>query len=177
MLSIVKALIQSMYVTPSAGLYDETQHTFITKPWHIDYNIHVNNAVYLKYFEDGRWAHSIVTGTLKKCIKYKYNFVVASIEVGYFREIGPFKKMTTKTQIVGCDEKYAYFSQSIFDQKGKLYTNAMIKAALIHKGKSASAGEAMAQMGYPAPPTPLPAHFETWRQVFKEKREYTDRHS
>lgn len=177
MFAVVKALIQSTYTKPTASLYDETHHTFITKPWHIDYNIHVNNAVYLKYFEHGRWAHSVVTGTLKKCIKEKYNFVVASIEVGYFREIGPFKKMTTKTRLVGFDEKYAYFNQSIFDQKGKLYTNAMVKAALIHKGKSAPATETMEKLGYPAPTTPLPAHFETWRQVFKEKREYTDAQS
>lgn len=177
MLTVIKALIQSTYVKPSADVYDEVSNTFITKPWHIDYNIHVNNAVYLKYFEGGRWAHSIATGTLKKCLQHKYNFVVASIEVGYFREIGPFKKMTVKSKIVGCDEKYAYFSQSIFDQKGKLYTNAMVKAALIHKGKSASAAEAMEKLGYPAPPTPLPAHFETWRKIFKEKREYTDSQS
>lgn len=177
MIALLKALIKSTYVTPSANVYEETHHRFITKPWHIDYNIHVNNAVYLKYFEEGRWAHSVVTGTLKQCIKHKYNFVVASIEVGYFREIGPFKTMTIKTQIVGCDEKYAYFSQSIFDQKGKLYTNAMVKAALIHKGKSVPALEAMTAIGYSEPPHPLPAHFETWRQVFKEKREYTDAHS
>ncbi len=139
----------------------------------IDFNLHINNARYLIYMERARWDQAIQNNLWTNLVKNKFNFVVASIEVGYIRELNLFKKFTVESTYLGWDEKYFYLEQR-FVANGKLYTYGLVKVAFLHKGKIAVPEQAVKTLGIESTPNPLPEHFAIWKQLNAAKRAYSE---
>ena len=63
----------------------------------------------------------------------------------------PFRKAIVRSKIVGFDEKFYYFQQTI-EQKGEVKSSALIRAGIRFKGGSAPPREIMSDLGYELEP-------------------------
>ena len=69
--------------------------------------------------------------------KNKYAFVIGGSTIRYRKRLAPFRKATVRSKIVGLDEKFYYFQQTI-EQKGEVpKSSALIRAGIRFKGGSA----------------------------------------
>lgn len=155
------------------GFLHTTSRSFRVGLRDIDFNLHINNARYLIYMERARWDQSIQTNLWSALLKHKFNFVVASIEVGYIRELNLFKKFTVESTYLGWDEKYFYLEQR-FVADGKLYTYGLVKVAFLQKGKLVEPQKTIETLGLKINKQPLPEHFELWKRLNTAKRAYAE---
>lgn len=139
----------------------------------IDFNMHINNAKYLNYMERARWDLFVQQDKWDAVIKAKLNFIVASVEIGYIREINLFKKFEIESRYLGWDEKYFYLEQR-FIADGKVYSYALIKAVFLQKKKLATPEKVIHELGVTETPEPLPEHIELWKKLNTAKRAYSE---
>ncbi|EDY87215.1 conserved hypothetical protein [gamma proteobacterium HTCC5015] len=140
---------------------------------HIDFNLHINNAVYLNFLEKARWDHGRQTGLSGPMVKGRINFIVAGIDIGYIRELRLGTHFDVLTRIAGWDEKYVYIDQRCVVGE-KLHATVLIKAAYIQNGKVLKPQKLFDQMPQ-APKSPaLPQPFEEWRTLSQSKRHYNE---
>lgn len=71
--------------------------------YHADFYGHVNNARYLEFFEENRWAHFESTLDLKKWVVEGIIFLVVNINVNYRKAVpvGAVLGVTTKLEEIG----------------------------------------------------------------------------
>jgi YbgC/YbaW family acyl-CoA thioester hydrolase len=143
-----------------AGLFD------------IDFNMHINNANYMRFMEKARWDHPVQTNTWDLMLKQKLNFIVAGIEMGYIREIPFAKQFEVQTHYLGWDEKYVYLEQR-FVVADKIYAYGLVKAVFLQKGRLASPETVAEILGIQHSDHVLPQHIELWKQMTSAKREFS----
>lgn len=143
-----------------AGLFD------------IDFNMHINNANYMRFMEKARWDHPVQTNTWDLMLKEKLNFIVAGIEMGYIREIPFAKQFEVQTHYLGWDEKYVYLEQR-FVVADKIYAYGLVKAVFLQKGRLASPETVAEILGIQHSDQVLPQHIELWKQMASAKRDYS----
>lgn len=143
-----------------AGLFD------------IDFNMHINNANYMRFMEKARWDHPVQTNTWDLMLKQKLNFIVAGIEMGYIREIPFAKQFEVQTHYLGWDEKYVYLEQR-FVVADKIYAYGLVKAVFLQKGRLASPETVADLLGIQHSDHVLPQHIELWKQMTSAKREFS----
>lgn len=137
----------------------------------IDFNMHINNAKYLRFMERARWDHPVQTGAFNKMWKHKLNFIVAGIEIGFIREIKLFTKFDVETRYIGWDEKYFYIEQRLL-VKGKIHAYAVVKAVFTQKGKVLTPQQVMEYIPTQLQPEILPEHMDLWKNMSAAKRAY-----
>lgn len=168
LIKLVQTIVKGYYVKPTFAFFDVVKTTATTMPWHMDFNMHVNNAVYLRFLEAARWDHAVLTGSAKRFFELRCRFIVAGVELSYIRELKPLQKFAVHTQILGADEKYLYLRQQIF-AGGKLCNTALIKAVYVVNGKIAPPESIFSQVTQSPTPT-LPAEIASWQQLNQDKR-------
>jgi acyl-CoA thioesterase FadM len=119
---------------PHISWNDAFKKTYYVLPNHISANFHMNNAKYLEIFEHSRWCQFIDMGLFKPLMKQKVNFVVASIEITYIKELFLFKKFTVETNNIAWSDKYIYIEQKIIVDH-TVYTHAVFKVASLQNKK------------------------------------------
>jgi len=97
---------------------------------------HVNNAVYLNYYEHARWQILRETGIIDY-FKNSGNFlVVIETNVKYIREIKLFDKLTIKT-VVEKEDPYLFFHQEIMNNESKVtLSKAMVKTLILDDSRT-----------------------------------------
>lgn len=179
---MISEIIRSVYLNrknknnpnfKKIGFLQTTRRSFRVGLLDIDFNMHINNAKYLNYLERARWDQFVQNGIWDAMLKSKLNFVVASLEIGYIRELGLFKKFDIESRYLGWDEKYFYLEQR-FIVNGKIYSYGLVKAAFLKKGKRASPEEVISSLGITETPEPLPEHIELWKKLNAAKRDYSE---
>lgn len=142
----------------------------------IDYNMHINNAKYLNYMERARWDLFVQNGTWDLTLKNRLNFIVASAEIGYIRELNLFKKFEIESRYLGWDEKYFYLEQR-FIADDKIYSYGLIKAVFLKNKKRATPEEVLSALNLKETTQPVPEHIELWKQLNVAKRVYSEKTS
>lgn len=138
----------------------------------IDFNMHINNAKYMRYMERARWDQPVQTNVWDLMVKHKMNFIVAGIEVGYIRELRLFKKFKIETCYLGWDEKYFYLEQR-FVVDGKIHAYGLVKAVYMKKGKLAAPADIAELLKINPVSEPLPQHMALWQKLTSAKRDYS----
>lgn len=142
----------------------------------IDFNLHINNAKYLNYMERARWDLFVQNGTWDLTLKNRLNFIVASAEIGYIRELNLFKKFEIESRYLGWDEKYFYLEQR-FIADDKIYSYGLVKAVFLKNKKRATPEEVLSALNLTETTQPLPEHIELWKQLNTSKRMYSEKTS
>lgn len=97
---------------------------------------HVNNAVYLNYMEQARWALFRETGILDLCINNEWLMVVADIHIRYSREALLFDPLTVHTSL-SFEEPYVIFRHHIINNNSsEKITRAVVKTLVIDKNRT-----------------------------------------
>lgn len=151
------------------SVLDKTVEKFRVWPQYIDFNLHINNANYLVFAERTRWLYFKRTGTMKTVMDNKYNFIVASTEVSYIRELRIMQTFTVETQVIGTDEKYLYI-EHLFKRGEKLHAHILVKAAITRGGKVVPTAELSTTMGLDDSGLQRPEVINGWRNLANIKR-------
>lgn len=169
LIELVKTIAKGKLYSPKYQFLDVVSRHFRVMPWHIDFNMHINNANYLVFMEKGRWDHSAQTGVINPLVKRRVNLIVAGIEIGYFRELNLFQRFTLKTKFTGWDEKYLYIEQR-FVRGGKVYSTGLAKVVFVKGGKTLVPAEIFSEIGLPMPDMVAPDYVNTWKTLNVDKR-------
>ncbi len=96
---------------------------------------HVNNAVYLSYFEQARWEFFKHYDLFDYFEKNQYLPVVTDIHIRYPREARLFDELLVKT-MAEREDPYVIFKQKIYNIKTELkICEASVKMLLINKNR------------------------------------------
>lgn len=166
---LVKTIVKGKVCKPKHTFLDPVSRHFRVMPWHIDFNMHINNANYLMFMEKGRWDHSAQTGAINPLVKHRVNLIVAGIEIGYFRELNLFQKFTVQTKFTGWDEKYLYIEQR-FVSGGKICSTGLAKVVFVKGKKTLSPSEVFSEVGMEMPEMAAPDYVQTWKTLNVDKR-------
>lgn len=171
---LIRSLALSKFTQPNVDFLGKVTRRFRVYPQHIDFNMHINNAKYLTFFERGRWDHSVQTGTFNQLLSNGLNFIVAGIDVTYIRELKLFQAFDIETEYVGWDEKYFYLEQRCL-VNGKLHSHALIKAVYLQKGKVAAPIHVCKTLGIDVEENHMPEHMELWKDLATAKRAFSEK--
>lgn len=100
----------------------------------VDFNLHANNSIYNQYFERARWAHAILSKNLSLMTKDGYNPLVMGSVLRYRRSLPLFAIIRVKSQIIGFDDKFEYWSQKIY-HKNRVAAAVVFRVAFVKGGK------------------------------------------
>jgi len=81
--------------------------------YHADFYGHVNNARYLEFFEEDRWAHLESTIDLLQWAAEGLTFLVVNINVNYRKAVGVGETVLVSTEIEKIGSKSAVLLQRI----------------------------------------------------------------
>lgn len=152
--------------------FDTVKRSFRVGLTDIDFNMHINNANYLRFMERSRWDHPVQTGTFQTMMENKLNFIVAGIEISYIREIRLFTRFDVETRYIGWDDKYFYMEQRL-TVDGKIHAYAVVKAVFVQSGTVQTPIQTMKYITTHGTPEVLPEHIEHWKNMALAKRQYT----
>jgi YbgC/YbaW family acyl-CoA thioester hydrolase len=82
----------------------------------LDSNNHVNNAVYLNYYEQGRWEAIREAGALETMMNSDLLLVVTDIRIRYIREANLLEELEVHTSFRKTSP-FLVFYQKIFNRK------------------------------------------------------------
>jgi len=152
-----------------AGFYDTISREFRVGLRDVDFNMHINNARYLRYMERGRWDFPVQTATWDLVVKHKLNFLVAGAEIGYYKELPLFKRFRLETQYLGWDNKYFYIEQ-IFKIGDVTYASGIVKAVFVQKRKVVEPAKIAELVGVDAPENELPEYVKQWKAMMESRK-------
>lgn len=91
------------------------EYRFSVRGYELDSYNHVNNAVYLNYFEQARWEIMRKTSLLDKLLADKIFLVVTEINIRYSKEACLFDNLliTTNVELTG---PYVMFKQRMINE-------------------------------------------------------------
>ena len=134
----------------------------------IDVYPEVNNGRHLVFCDLARYDIAFKIGLFKYVRKNKYAFVIGGSTIRYRKRLAPFRKATVRSKIVGFDEKFYYFQQTI-EQKNEVKSSAVLRAGIRFKGGVAPPAEVMKDLGYDLQPFMEPWVLE-WANWDNEQR-------
>ncbi|KGO35251.1 MAG: thioesterase family protein [Desulfoprunum sp.] len=95
--------------------------------YHADFYGHVNNARYLEFFEEDRWAHLESTIDLLEWAAKGLSFLVVNINVNYRKAVGVGEIVHVSTEIEKIGRKSAVLLQKIILKRtGEVAADAKI---------------------------------------------------
>ena len=140
--------ISNLFRTNKALDWREELHTTY-RPLLGDLDVYpeVNNGRHFVLFDIARYELAFSIGLVRYVRKNKLAFVVGGSSIRYRKRVRPFRKAIIRTQLVGLDEKFFYFQQSI-EQRGAVCSSALMRVGLRRKGGTADPSEVMSDLVY-----------------------------
>lgn len=136
-------------------LLARTSTSYVVKPWDVDLNLHLNNARYAEYFNRAQAAHFMRTHYIGALLRHGWVTFVATTHTSFVRAVPPLRRFTVHTQLVGCDERYAYCEQSLTIGPRVMATAVQRMAIVERAGARVDPTHALARLlGHAAPPPP-----------------------
>ena len=115
---LLKMVLGNLFRKQEVFNIDKEYH-FQFRPGFGDIDVYpeVNNGRHLVFCDLARYDIAFRIGLFRYVRKNKYAFVIGGSTMRYRKRLAPFRKATVRSKIVGFDEKFYYFQQTI-EQKG-----------------------------------------------------------
>ena len=105
-----------------------------TRGYHVDVYGHVNNARYLEFFEEDRWAHLEAKIDLHKWAARGMVFMVVNINVNYRKAVGMGVWLEVSTGLDKINNRSAVLKQEIrLKESGEIVADALVTFVLADK--------------------------------------------
>ena len=99
----------------------------LTRGYHMDIYGHVNNARYLEFLEEDRWAQLEAHIDLKKWAARGLVFMVVNINVNYRKAVGPGERLQVLTTLEKVGNRSAVLKQEIrFKDSQQIAADALV---------------------------------------------------
>lgn len=117
-----------------------------TRGYHVDVYGHINNARYLEFFEEDRWAHLEAKVDLEKWASRGLVFMVVNINVNYRRAVGMGTWLTVSTGLEKIGNRSAVLKQEIrLKDSGEIVADALVTFVLADRDGALVAMEGQAK--------------------------------
>ena len=147
---------------PRLGLFEAHVSQHRCWPWDIDLWLELNNGRTLTLYDLGRLPLVTRQG-LDKTIRGAGMYItVAGAAIRYRRRIQPLHRFTMKSRLLGWDNRFIYFEQSMW--LGETCANHLIlRSAIARRGQGiVPPAELAALLGVDAQSPPLPDWVQNW---------------
>ena len=105
-----------------------------TRGYHVDVYGHVNNARYLEFFEEDRWAHLEAKIDLQKWASRGMVFMVVNINVNYRKAVGMGVWLKVYTGLEKIGKRSAVLKQEIrLKDSGEIVADALVTFVVADK--------------------------------------------
>jgi acyl-CoA thioesterase FadM len=144
------------------GPFDTHVSTHRCWPWDIDPFLELNNGRTLTLYDLGRLPLGHRTGVNGVIKARGWGMAVAGVSVRYRKRITAFQAFTMKTRLLGWDERFLYFEQSMW-RGGDCASQALIRMAAT-RGRSGilPPAEVMQALQVPPQSPALPGWVQAW---------------
>jgi thioesterase-3 len=117
----------------------EYQSEIKIRGYHADFYGHVNNARFLEFFEEGRWAKLENVLDLRQLVKKGFVFLVVNINVNYRRAVAVGETVLVGTEIDRINNKSVALRQEIvFKENKEVAADAIVTFVIMDSsGKAA----------------------------------------
>ena len=109
---------------------------FLCTPFDCDINLHMNNSVYLRLMDLGRWNYSLRTGVLRYFIERDLRPVAARVEITFRKPMPPFIRFCIDTRVIEVQGKRIVFEQVFWRRRDRaVYARGLVEVAILHDKK------------------------------------------
>lgn len=148
------------------------EQSYRVLPWHMDFNLHMNNASYLRVLEHSRWNYLLKSGWFATLFDKRINIVVAAVELTYIKELLLFKQFKITTEVQAWTEKYLYFEQKMMCGD-VVYAHALFKIACVQNKRLLKVPDLYSTLGLDWPQENNAQFIERWNDLAQEKKQLT----
>lgn len=112
----------------------ESYIEIVVRGYHVDIYGHVNNARYLEFLEEGRWASFEERIDLVKWAAMGLVFMVVNINVNYRKAVGPGERLQVSTTLEKIGSRSATLKQEIrLKHTGDIVVDALVTFVIADK--------------------------------------------
>ncbi|MCA8867159.1 MAG: acyl-CoA thioesterase [Rhodobacteraceae bacterium] len=130
-------------------------------PWDVDLWLELNNGRALTLYDLGRIPLCIRLNMLRELRRRGWGMAVAGASVRYRRRVRMFQRLTMKSALLGWDERFFYFQQTIWH--GNMATSSiLVRSAVTTKNGILPPAELAELLGWPEQSPELPDHVQDW---------------
>ncbi|CUH38783.1 hypothetical protein JSE7799_01503 [Jannaschia seosinensis] len=130
-------------------------------PWDLDGFGELNNGRTLTLYDLGRFTLGARIGLIAALRRRRWGLAVAGVSIRYRRRVTVFQRIEMHTRIVGWDARFFYIVQSMW-VKGTCCSEALLRTAVVARGKAVPSGEVAAEMGLPPESPAMPGWVTAW---------------
>lgn len=106
----------------------------VVRGYHVDMYGHVNNARYLEFLEEARWARFENTVDLLKWAAMGLGFMVVNININYRKAVGPGERLLVSTDLEKIGTRSAKLKQEItLKRTGETVVDALVTFVIADK--------------------------------------------
>lgn len=147
---------------PKLGPFDTHVSTHRCWPWDIDPFLELNNGRTLTLYDLGRIPLGNLTGVRRIARERGWGGAVAGASVRYRRRITSFQTFEMRTRMIGWDDRFIYFEQSMW-RGGECASHVLIRMAMTRGRRGIlPPSEMAAALGLPPESPALPGWVTAW---------------
>lgn len=140
--------------------------TFPLRVWPTDADLHhVNNAIYLTYFECARLEILLSTGLMKLCQTQKWRPVVTTTLIRYHASLKRKQPFTIKSFVKTSDKHSFYVYHHITDVSGKTMTKCITRTMLLSKTGKVPVNDVYTKLGIEIPQYQESNFSDNWSMI------------
>jgi acyl-CoA thioesterase FadM len=160
---LIGILIGSFF-RPALKPLDPSILTLRVWPTDLDINTHMNNGRFLTVMDLGRLDLIARTPLGKMVVKFRWQPIVASALIRYFRPLNPFQKYQLRSRVVGWDEKWFYVEQR-FERNGEPIAIGFVKGLFRDRRGNVPIADVLKAVDVAFPSPDLPAAIKSWQEA------------
>lgn len=158
------AILIGSFFRPSLKPLDTSVLTLRVWPTDLDINAHMNNGRFLTVMDLGRLDLIARTPLGKTVVRFRWQPIVASALIRYFRPLNPFQKYRLKSRVVGWDEKW-FFVEQRFERNGELIAIGLVKGLFRGRNGNVPIADVLKAVGVTHPSPDLPPAVQRWQEA------------
>ena len=141
-------------------------HTYYTLCWPVDLDPwrELNNGRTLTLYDLGRISHLIRSDLKNKIMAEGWRFTVAGSSIQYRKRITVFNLLKVNTRLLGWDERFLYFQQSMW-HKNNPASSILIRSAVIDTNGIVESERFLKAVDYNGPKLNLPKWVIDWSKA------------
>ncbi len=130
-------------------------------PWDVDLWMELNNGRTLTLYDLGRLPMAWRSGLLSVLRRNHWSMAVAGASVRYRRRVHMFQRFTMHSMILGWDERFFYFQQSMW-RRGEATSSILARMAVTDDKGILAPVHVARELGWPEQSPPLPEYVRAW---------------
>ncbi|MFT4716479.1 MAG: acyl-CoA thioesterase FadM [Paracoccaceae bacterium] len=146
---------------PKMDLGDVHISSHVCWPWDVDPWMELNNGRALTLYDLSRLPMAYRSGLITLVKEKGWQMAVAGASVRYRRRVRMFQRFTTHSTILGWDDRFFYFQQSMWS-RGEATSSLLARMAVTDSNGILAPAEAAVALGWCTASPELPEYVSAW---------------